>query len=108
MVLEIATPFNWHEALFCTHISLATLFRDDDRFEDAQPHIERAGQYTAHSPYYPAFAMRLQADIGHKQDRLEDARSEAFEKPGATRDVKTCKKLLRAIQKELDTPVSSG
>ena len=114
MALEIATPFNWHEALFWTHTSLAELFCNQGGFGDAQAHTERARQYTADSPYYLAYAMRLQATVWCNQHRLEEARSEAlhaasaFEKLGAAKDVELCTRLLQTIQKELDAPVSSG
>ena len=114
MALEIAARFDWHEALFWIHISLVTLFHDQRRFEDAQAHIERAKQYTVSSPYYLAYAMRLQATVWHKQHRFEEARSEAlraadaFEKLGAAVDLEVCRRLLQDMQKELDVPVSSG
>ena len=109
--LEIATSFNWHALLFWNHISLARLFRDDGRFEDAQAHIEHAKPHTTNSQYYPAHTMWLQASVWYKQHRLEEARSEilraadCFENLGAVRDVELCRELLQDIQKELDTSV---
>ena len=114
MVLKIATPFDWRDILFSAHVSLAQLFRNESRFQDTQGHIERANQYTVHSPYYPPYVARLQASIWYKQHRLEEARSEAlraaiaFEKLEAAKDVEQCKRLLQNIQKELDAPASSG
>ena len=87
--LEVATPFNWHDQLFWTRISLVKLFRGDGRFEGAQAHIEHARPYTTNGPYYLAHAVRLQANVRCKQHRLEGARSEAlraangFERSGA-------------------------
>ena len=109
--LEIATPFNWHDALFWIHYSLAELFRDDGRFEDAQAHTEHAKPYMTNSPYYLARVMLLQARVWRKQHKLEEARSEVlhavdcFEKLGAERDVERCTRLLQDIQMELDAPV---
>ena len=115
MALEIATPFSWHDALFWTHASLALLFREEGRLEDAQAHLDRAELHTVSSPYYSAQAMLLQATIWCKQRRLEDARSEAlraadaFEKLGASSGVKQCGDVLRVIQAQLSVgPVSSG
>jgi tetratricopeptide (TPR) repeat protein len=96
MALEIATPFDWHEALFWTHGSLASLFLDDNRLEDAQAHIEHSKLHTVNSTYYLAYAMWLQASVWYKQRRFEEARSEAlsaadtFEKLGAASDAASC------------------
>ena len=105
--LEIAIPFDWQDALFWNHVSLALLFRDDGRFEDAQAHIEHAKPYTVNSSYYLARVMRLQAGVLYKQHRVEEARCEVlraadgFEKLGAARDVELCRELLQRIQEEL-------
>ena len=109
--LEIAIPFDWHDQLFWNHYSLAALFRDNGRFEDAQVHIDHAKSHTTNSPYYLARMTLLQARVWYKQHRLEEARSEVlraadgFEKLGATRDIETCRELLQWIQEELGAPV---
>ena len=115
MALEIATPFGWHDVLLSNNCSLAVLFRDEDRFEDAQTHINHAKPYTINNQYDLARVMWLQATIWYKQRRFEDARSEvlraadAFEKLGAAVDVEECKELLRVIQAGLSVgPVSPG
>ena len=114
MALEIAAPSNWHDVLFWIHVSLAELFRNNGRFQDAQAHIERAKSYTVNSAYYLAHATLLQATIWYGERRLEEARSEAlraanaFEELGAVKDVESCRDLLQIIQKELDVPVLSG
>ena len=112
--LEIATSFNWPGVLFWTNYSLAQLLGGEGRFQDAQAHMGCVNQYAPHSPYYLAKAALLQAVIWYKQHRLEEARSEAqraaiaFENLGAAEDIEQCRRLLQAIQKELDTPSSSG
>ena len=112
--LEIATPFDWHDALFCTHVSLVRLFRDEGRFEDAQAHIEQAKPHATNSPRCLACVIWLQASVWCKQHRLEEARSEvlraadSFEKLGAAGDVEWCTELLQDIQKDLDAPVWLG
>ena len=108
--LEIATPFNWQDVLFSIHYSLAMLFCDNGRLEDAQAHIELAKPHTTNNPYFLARVMHLQATVWRKQYKLEEARSEAlraadaFEKLGATGDAGVCRELLQYIQKELDAP----
>ena len=58
--------------------------------------------------------MELQARIWYKQDRLEEARSEAlgaakvYEGLWATKDLEGCRKLLRDIQNGLNDQVTSG
>ena len=111
MALEIATPFDWYDVLFWNHYSLAMLFRDDGRFEDAQAHIEHAKPYTTNGPYSLASVAFLQADVWYNQDRLEEARCEVlraadgFEKLGAARDAELCIALLQDIHNKLDAPV---
>ena len=92
----------------------ARLFRGEGRFDDAQSHIERAKSHTVNSPYHLGYAMEEQVVIWHRQHRLEEAKSEAlravdiYDKLGASRDMEDCGKLLRDIEKELDTPVASA
>ena len=108
---RIASPFNWHDQLFLVHCSLAQLFLKEGRFDDAQVHVERAKLYTSNRTYYLGRAMEVQAELWHKQHRLKQARSEAsgaidvFEKLGAVQNLEACKKLLRAIEWELNRPV---
>ena len=110
VAFEIASPLDWHSELFCILHSLAELFYDEGRFEDANVHIERAKSYTVNIPYHLGHATELQAWIWYKQHRLGEARSEAlhaaeiYEKIGATKDVEDSRKLLQSIEKELDTP----
>jgi len=113
-VLGIASCFDWGGQLFQVHYSLAALFYDEDRFDEAHAHIEHAKSYAVNSPHDLGYAMELQAGLWFKEGRLEGARSEAlraadvYEKLGAMKDVEDCRKLLRDIQRELDSPAASG
>ena len=110
VALRIASPFDWHDQLFWCHYYLATLFRDQGRFDDANTHIERAKSHTADSAYNLGHAMEMQASIWYKQHRLEEARYETlraidvYEKVGATKDVEDCRKLFQYIERKLNTP----
>ena len=110
--LEIATPFNWHDKLFWTHYSLAQLFRDQGKLEDAHAHIERAKPHADDSAYYLGRGEELQASVWYKQGRLEEARSgvlravEIYGRLGAAQDVEDCKELLGNIQAKLDVLAS--
>jgi len=111
--LGIASSFNWHEDLFWVHHSLARLFFDEDRFDDAHAHVERAKPHAVDNAYFLGRAMELQADFWYKQHRFEEAKAEvlravaAYEKVGAATDVERCRKLLQNIRKELNSPVTS-
>jgi len=102
--LEIASPFGWDDWLFWIHWELALLLSNQDRPDDANTHIERAKSHTGNSAYRLAIAMDMQARVWYKQDRFEEARSEAlravdgFEKLGAIGRLNDTKDLLRNIE----------
>jgi tetratricopeptide (TPR) repeat protein len=106
----LASSFNWHQQLFWIHCDLARLFLDEGRFDDAQTHVECARLHTLNHTYFLGHAMKLQAELWYKQDRLEEARSEAlravevYEKLGATKDLKKCSELLQHIEEKTNRP----
>jgi len=112
IALGIASSLNWHNGLFSVHCSLAWLFLGQGRFDDAHAHVKQAKSHTDHSAYQLGRAMELQAHIWYRQRKFEEAKSEALcaidvhEKLGAAKDVEVCKKILREVQKELNTPLS--
>jgi len=113
LALGIASSFNWDDHLFWVHYGLAQLFYRGGRFDDAQPHLERAKSHAVNIPHCVGDAMKLQALVWYGQHRLEDARSEAlhaaevYEKLGAATDVDECRKFLQWIEKELDSSLAS-
>ena len=114
VALGIASSFNWHGQLLWIHYSLAELFLDEDRFDDAHTHVEQTKSHTAKDTYYLGRAMELQVRVWYKQRRLEEARSEVlraadvYEKLGAAQDLKRCRGFLRQIGREMNNPVASG
>ena len=107
--LRIATHFDWRVQLFWAHYSLALLYRDEDAFEDAHTHVERAKSHVGGREHLLGRAMELQGRIWHRQGRLEDARSEVlranevFERLGAFDSrVEKCRDLLREIEEEIE------
>ena len=112
IVLAIATPFNWHDILFGAHYTLASLFRNEGRFDDAQGHVEHAKSCVVGDKYNLGRAMEEQARLWYMQRKLEEARTEVlraadvYDEIGAMEDVEDCRELLRDIEKELNT--SSG
>ena len=101
--LGIASSFGWHEKQFLAHRSLAELFLDEGRFDDASAHIEQAKAHTVDSTYNLGWAMVLHARLWYEQRRFDEERSEilraveVFEKLGATQDLERCKGRLREI-----------
>ena len=102
--LGIASSFNWHDILFWNNQLLANLFFGENRFDDAQTHIERAKSYATDNPLRLGQAMQLQAEFWYVRRRLAEAKSEAlgavkaYEKIGAAKDVEDCRTLLRKIE----------
>ena len=112
--LRIASSFKSRHHLFWINFSLAMLFFDEKRFDDAHVHVERVKSHTINSPYYLGRAMELQAILWCKERKLEEAKCEAlgaidvFERLGAAKDLKRCRATLRNIEKETERPVTSG
>ena len=110
----IASSFDWHTEKFWIHYNLAWLFYTEERFDDAQNHIECARSHTANSVLNLGHAMEVRAWIWFQQDRFEEARSEAlravdvYEKLGAAKDIEDSRPLLQYIQEKLDIAVASG
>ena len=108
--LEIASSCNWHGQLFSIHQTLAELFLDRGRFDDAHARLERAESYTINNAYHFGRAMGLRARVLYKQHKLEDAKSEALqaievlEKLGATLKAENYRELLRDIEEEMNNP----
>jgi tetratricopeptide (TPR) repeat protein len=103
VALGIASSFDWHDNLFWVHYTLAGIFRDEGRFNDAQIHLERAKSHTVDSAYNLGYAVEEQARVWYKQHRFEEARSEAlraadiFDKLGAAMDVERCREFIQEI-----------
>ena len=104
VALRIASPFGWDNPLFWINHSLAWLFLNEGRFDDAQAHVDRARSHAADDAYALGRAMELQAGVWCYQFRLEEARSEAlgaadiYGRLGAVTDLKRCRELLRDIE----------
>ena len=107
IALRIASPFNWNHHLFWIHHSLARLFSQDDRFDDAHAHIEQAKSHATENAYRLGTAIFLQAEIWYQQHRFQKAMSQAlhaldiFEKLGSSSYLKDCRKLLGKIEKTM-------
>jgi tetratricopeptide (TPR) repeat protein len=104
VALGIASTFDWRPSLFRIHLSLALLFLDEDELDDAQVHTERAKSQALDNTFYLGRAIHLQAVIWYRQQRLEDAASEAlhakeiFKKLGSSQLLEICNGLLQDIE----------
>ena len=93
MALGIASSFDWQSQIFWNNYSLAELFFDEERFDDAHVHVERAKPHAVDNAFLLGRGMRLQANFWHKRRRFEEAKFEAlravevFEKVGAALDL---------------------
>ena len=103
IALGIASSLNLVGQVFWTHFSLAWVFFEERKFDDAQAHVEYAKSLAANNTYLPARASLLQAQLWHAQNRLGEAKSEAlcaldvFEKLGATKNAEVARWLLQRI-----------
>ena len=107
VAIGIASRLDLHDELFCAHRSLALMFCDEGRFNDAHPHITQAKNYVLHDKYLLGRAMEDHASIWYRQGKYEDAVSEVlcaietYGKLGATREMEGCRDLLRFIKQAM-------
>ena len=105
IALEIASRLNWPNELRWINKSMAKLFLDENKFEEANTHIEQAKAHATGNEYHLGRMMETQARIWYRQGKLEDATSEAsgaleiYGKVGASKDAGECKILLRKIER---------
>ena len=102
--LGIASSRNMAKELLFINYSLAGLFCEQGKFEDAQTHLKYAKSHAVNDIYFLAYVMDQQARVWDGQHRFEEARSEAlraldaFEKLGAANNAETTRQLLRRIE----------
>jgi len=112
--LGIASSFNWHDNQFWIHYSLARLFSDQKRFDQAHAQIERAKSHVANDPYRLGRVTKLDARILFREGKFEEAKFEAscavdvFGKLGAATDLERCRKFLGLIEEKMKTAVDPG
>ena len=114
VALEAASSLNLAYQLFWVHFSLTVVFSGEGRLDDAQAHIERAKSYAVNDAYLLARASGRQARLWDKQQRFEEARSEAlcaldvFEKFGAAGQVEETRQLLEQIDRRVQESEQSS
>jgi tetratricopeptide (TPR) repeat protein len=101
--LAIASPFGWHDELFWNHLELSSLFRNEDKYDQANAHIKQAKPHAVDNIYWLGRAMSMQAGVWYREHKLEDAQSEAlhalkiFEELGAVKEAGFWRELLGMI-----------
>jgi len=113
VALRIASSFNWHDELFWTHFRSARLSIEQDRFDDADAHIEHAKSHVVDNGYRLGSVVGLQAYSWYRQRRLEEARFEALcamdvlERLGAAQPLEDCRRVLQGIEEDINSLFTS-
>jgi len=113
VALKIASFLNLDNHLFWVHYTLAKLFSEEGRFDDAHAYIERAKSHAIDDAYNMGRAMGLQANSWYDQRMFEKAKFEAlhaadaYEKLGAAHDLEECRELLRRIDERMNSSAES-
>ena len=101
---QIAHSLNRPEQLFWVNYRLVQVLCGEGKFADAQARLECAKPQAVNNPYLLAHTMDQQARLWDRQDRLDDAKSEAlraldaFGKLGAVDDAQGTRRLLHKIE----------
>ena len=111
--LGIAATLKGHHFLFWVNFASAETFLDEDGFDKAHAHVERAKTYAHHNPFHLGLAVLLQAQIWCQQRRFEEAASEAlrgqeiFKELGNSQFLEKCKTLLQQVEEAMENPPAS-
>ena len=106
VALGIASSFNNVFQLFWAYYSLAGLYCEQGKFEEAQTHLEHAKSHAADDALFLALVTNEQARVFCRQHRFGEARSEAlraldaYEKLRATADAEVARQNLEWIDAE--------
>jgi tetratricopeptide (TPR) repeat protein len=105
--INIASSSGWHDVLFWNHYSLASLFRDDGKFDDANAHTKQAKSHAVNDAYKLGRAMEMQARVWYQQLRYKEAKLETLhaleilEGLGAARDAELLRGFLRMVEGDM-------
>ena len=114
LALGIAASFNWRIPMFWIHYSMAQLFYAEGILDDAEAHVTQAKLHAVDNKYTLGRAMELQARIWFRQNKFEDATSEAsraneiYEKLGAEKYLENARALLRRIERAMERRAAFG
>ena len=102
--LRIASPLNIRDQLFEAHLSLANLYFQEDRPNEAQTHIEHVKLHTGNNMFDLGRALMISTCVLEGQNRVEEAKSEAtralavFEELGLAYWVEEIREVIKDIE----------
>ena len=111
--LRIASALNLQDELSWTHLSLADLYLEDGKFNEAQVHIEHSKSHAGNDMSLLGCGVYVGARVLSAQNRPE-AKSEAlraiaiFEKLGNTDGVKEIRQLVKEIEEKVEESDGDG
>ena len=112
--LRIASALNSHDELSKTHLSMADLYLDEGKFDDAQGHIEHSKSHAGNNMSLLGCGVYVGARVLSAQNRPEEAKSEAlgaiaiFEKLGNTAGVDEIRKFVKEIEEQIEESNCDG
>ena len=104
--LGIASRFNYQSQRIWIHHELVQLFFRQNKYNDAQAHLELSKSHAINDPYSLGRAMEQQAWFWCQQHRFGEAKSEAlgaisvYEKIGAAENIERCRSIIRDVEEE--------
>ena len=105
--LRIASLLNLSHQVSGAHFTLASLYLDEGKLNDAYTHVEHAKSHAEDNILTLSGVLLLSTDILYNQNRPEEAKLEALraldilEKVGATDTAETVRRLLEEVEKKL-------
>ena len=112
--LRIASLLDSHHDLSKTHLALASLYFEQDEFNDGHAHIEHAKSHSGNDMFILGCAFGISALGLSNQNRPEEAKSEAsralavFEKLGAVDFVEETRRHLEKIEEKIQESDGCG
>ena len=103
-VLDFGSRFEWDDRSFSAHELLANLYYQEDKFDNALAHIEKAKSYAVNDAHSMGQVTERQAQVYYRQHKLEEATFEAlraveiFERLGAQGAIERCRAFLQLIE----------
>ena len=112
--LRIASLLKFRDPLFEAHLSLANLYNEEDKFDDALIHVEHAKSHAENKILLLGRAFTISACAFFGQNRFEEAKSETlralavFEELGVTGLAEANRGLLEEIEKKIQELDDNG
>ena len=113
LALGVASSLNPRGVQAALLHCLVRLLLEEDKFDDAQVHLDNLKSHMAGDSINLDLVMLVQACAWYRQGKLEEAKSEfsriicVYEKIGVSVDLLgSCRELLRVIEEEMNNPAA--